>query len=137
MANCNGEILQIVLGRGTTTITSNAMRGAALNRDGGVLQLSLDYGGTISHSVLVAAATQGCAPVLRMLLDRDQVISTAMLRIGAANWRDGKAVMIVLLAKADDAMIRKELNEMMKKTAGNGYYGLEIMKVLAGRAKRH
>jgi len=135
VADCNCEMLQFMLEHGATTITSKAMREAALNQDGGVLQLLLNYGGTISHSVLVAAAAHGFAPILRMLLDHDQAISRAMLRMGARNWRDGKAVMILLLAEADDAMIRKELNEMMKIAARNYKYGSEIMKVLLSRAK--
>lgn len=134
VAKCNSEMLQVMLERGATTITSSAMREAAANQDGGVLQLLLDYGGTISHSVLVAAAARGFAPVLRMLLDCDQAISRAMLRMGACNRRDGKAVMILLLAEADDAMIREELNEMMK-VASRFSYGPEIMKLLVGRAK--
>lgn len=133
VVHCNHEILLVVLERGATTITSNVMRKAAMNRDGEVLQLLLDHGGTISHSVLVAAAARGSAPVLRILLDRDQAISRAMLRMGACNWYDGKAVMILLLAEADDAMIREELNQMMKYAAGNFRYGSEIMEMLAGR----
>jgi len=135
VASCNGEILQAVLERGATIITSNAMRRAAVNQNGHVLQLLLDHGGTASHSVLVAAAASGFAPVLRMLLDCNQAISRTMLRMGARNWQDGKAVMILLLAEADDAMIREEWNEMMKKAASNFNYGSEIIKMLAGRAE--
>ena len=135
VANCNVEMLQVVLERGTTIITSRAMRRAAVNQDGGVLQLLLDYGGTISPSVMVAAASSGFAPVLRMLLGHDQKVSRAMLRMGAFNWVDGKAVISLLLAEADNAMIREELNEMMKKAAHQYSYGSEILTMLAGRAK--
>jgi len=134
-ARCNGGMLLYLLERGATAITSKAMRKAAVNQDESVLQLLLDHGGTISHSVLVAAAAHGFASVLRMLLDRDQAVSRPMLRLGACNFRDGMAVMTLLLTEADDAMISEELNEMMKGAAYNFNFGTEIMEVLAGRGK--
>lgn len=107
---CDHEILQIMLERGSLTVTPKTMCRAAANEDTRVLQLLLNSGGVVSHSALVSAAACGLAPSLRMLLDYDRNVSRAMLRMGVCNRRDSEAVTTILLAEADEPMIRDEMN---------------------------
>ena len=132
VVSCDNGILRSVLERCNTSISTSAMCAAATKDDTTALELFLDHGGAICHSVLVVAAAKGCASVLQFLLTHLQLISRIMLQSGCRNLRDGKAVMSLLLAEASDALIEEESIELMKQAVvGHGRH--KIVKLLINR----
>ena len=134
LERCDVSGLRKMLMRSTNTITPRAMRLAATNKDCSVLQLLLDYGGTVSHSVLVVAAACGYEPVLNILLHGDRAVSKVMLRMGARNWRDADGVGRLLLAKANITLVEEELSEMMK-SASLVHRETQTLELLIDRVK--
>ena len=133
--NHDEKVLSLLLDRyGAGEVSRNIVVDAICDRYERSLTLLLDHGYSMSQNFVNEAAAMGFASTLRLLLDRDGLITGSVLRCAAKNNKDGANVIGLLLAEAQECMISQEMEEMMKIAVRPSREALAIVRQLLERS---